>query len=140
MKLYRLNQDSWSDLGTGLCTSEFLESGSGSTHPASDDGAWITVKAEPPEGESEYRTILRTKIMPYPPGYNSDDDEDDDDEPGERKEPRVEDPGGYQRQQDTLIVWTEPESESDMALSFATAAGCGEIWNFIRKARRWTGA
>ncbi|CAB5395087.1 unnamed protein product [Rhizophagus irregularis] len=33
----------------------------------------------------------------------------------------------YQKQQDTLIVWTEPNG-SDLALSFQEAEGCTEIW------------
>ncbi|KAF9174417.1 Platinum sensitivity protein [Mortierella sp. AD010] len=36
----------------------------------------------------------------------------------------------YQRQQDTLIVWTEDNGE-DLALSFQEAEGCGEIWENI---------
>jgi protein phosphatase-4 regulatory subunit 3 len=34
---------------------------------------------------------------------------------------------GYQKQQDTLIVWTEA-SVTDMALSFQEAEGCSAIW------------
>ncbi|WFD41600.1 Platinum sensitivity protein [Malassezia psittaci] len=36
----------------------------------------------------------------------------------------------YQRQQDTLVVWTEPDG-SDMALSFQEPEGCNEIWSFL---------
>ncbi|KAH9999811.1 component of IIS longevity pathway SMK-1-domain-containing protein [Russula vinacea] len=36
----------------------------------------------------------------------------------------------YQRQQDTLIVWTEPDGV-DYALSFQDPEGCLELWNFI---------
>ncbi|CAK5262860.1 unnamed protein product [Mycena citricolor] len=36
----------------------------------------------------------------------------------------------YQRQQDTLIVWTEPNG-ADYALSFQDPEGCAEVWNFI---------
>ncbi|EPQ58973.1 DUF625-domain-containing protein [Gloeophyllum trabeum ATCC 11539] len=36
----------------------------------------------------------------------------------------------YQRQQDTLIVWTEPDGV-DYALSFQDPDGCLEVWNFI---------
>jgi len=34
----------------------------------------------------------------------------------------------YQRQGDTIVSWTEPMSRQDLALSFAEAAGCQEIW------------
>lgn len=36
----------------------------------------------------------------------------------------------YQRQQDTLIVWTEPNGV-DYALSFQDPEGCSEVWAFI---------
>ncbi|KAL7420313.1 Platinum sensitivity protein [Cryptotrichosporon argae] len=37
----------------------------------------------------------------------------------------------YQRQQDTLIVWTEPTTQLDIALSFQDPEGCRVIWEFI---------
>ncbi|KAF1972828.1 DUF625-domain-containing protein [Bimuria novae-zelandiae CBS 107.79] len=37
---------------------------------------------------------------------------------------------GYQKQQDTLIVWTE-QNGTDMALSFQEPEGCGSIWDFV---------
>ena len=39
---------------------------------------------------------------------------------------------GYQKQQDTLIVWTE-QSGTDMALSFQEADGCAVIWEFVHQ-------
>ncbi|GJJ07253.1 hypothetical protein Clacol_001453 [Clathrus columnatus] len=41
----------------------------------------------------------------------------------------------YQRQQDTLIVWTEPDG-SDYALSFQDIDGCSEVWEFIGEVQR----
>ncbi|KAI0080632.1 DUF625-domain-containing protein [Panus rudis PR-1116 ss-1] len=41
----------------------------------------------------------------------------------------------YQRQQDTLIVWTEPDGV-DYALSFQDPEGCLEVWNFIQEVQR----
>ncbi|KAG6868759.1 hypothetical protein C0993_011028 [Termitomyces sp. T159_Od127] len=41
----------------------------------------------------------------------------------------------YQRQQDTLIVWTEPNGV-DYALSFQDPEGCTEVWNFICEVQR----
>ncbi|KAI1446830.1 DUF625-domain-containing protein [Annulohypoxylon stygium] len=38
---------------------------------------------------------------------------------------------GFHKQQETLIVWTEPSSGVDMALSFQEAEGCAIIWKFI---------
>ncbi|KAK9859560.1 hypothetical protein MYU51_013655 [Penicillium brevicompactum] len=37
---------------------------------------------------------------------------------------------GYQKQQETLIVWTESNG-TDMALSFQEAEGCAVIWDFV---------
>lgn len=45
-------------------------------------------------------------------------------------ETRVTKDDGYQKQQDTLIVWTE-QNGTDMALSFQEAEGCGAIWDFV---------
>ena len=42
---------------------------------------------------------------------------------------------GYQKQQDTLIVWTEPTGV-DMALSFQEADGCAVIWDFVNHAQQ----
>jgi len=41
---------------------------------------------------------------------------------------------GFQKQQDTLIVWTEPTTSVDMALSFQESDGCATIWKFINDA------
>ncbi|KAL7628880.1 Platinum sensitivity protein [Parahypoxylon ruwenzoriense] len=38
---------------------------------------------------------------------------------------------GFNKQQETLIVWTEPTTGVDMALSFQEAEGCAMIWKFI---------
>ncbi|PVI05030.1 DUF625-domain-containing protein [Periconia macrospinosa] len=39
---------------------------------------------------------------------------------------------GYQKQQDTLIVWTE-QNGTDMALSFQEPEGCASIWDFVNE-------
>ncbi|KAF9915417.1 Platinum sensitivity protein [Lobosporangium transversale] len=41
----------------------------------------------------------------------------------------------YQRQQETLIVWSEDDGE-DLALSFQEAEGCGEIWDNINEVQQ----
>jgi len=45
-------------------------------------------------------------------------------------ETRISKDDGYQKQQDTLIVWTEPNG-IDMALSFQESEGCAAIWDFV---------
>ncbi|KAL1892229.1 Platinum sensitivity protein [Sporothrix stenoceras] len=49
---------------------------------------------------------------------------------------RIHHEDGFQRQQDTLIVWTEPTTGLDMALSFQEAEGCLMIWNFISEVQQ----
>mmetsp|Transcript_17675 Transcript_17675/g.24563 ORF Transcript_17675/g.24563 Transcript_17675/m.24563 type:complete len:103 (-) Transcript_17675:14-322(-) len=34
----------------------------------------------------------------------------------------------YILQADTLIVWNDPETDTDLALSFQEAAGCQDLW------------
>ena len=41
----------------------------------------------------------------------------------------------YQKQQETLIVWTEPNG-TDMALSFQEAEGCSAIWEFLSQVQQ----
>ncbi|CCG81982.1 Putative uncharacterized protein [Taphrina deformans PYCC 5710] len=41
----------------------------------------------------------------------------------------------YQIQQNTLIVWQEPDG-TDVALSFQEEEGCMEIWNFLRHVQK----
>ncbi|KAJ3296307.1 Platinum sensitivity protein [Borealophlyctis nickersoniae] len=40
--------------------------------------------------------------------------------------------GVYSRQQETLIVWTEP-SGMDLAISFQEPVGCDEVWDEVRQ-------
>lgn len=37
----------------------------------------------------------------------------------------------YHRQQETLIVWTDPDDETSLALSFQEPEGCNDIWDLI---------
>ncbi|GAA5922498.1 Psy2p [Sporobolomyces koalae] len=186
VKVYKLKDDAWVDLGTGTCRGVLIQQNS----PPGDmeeldkkrkkidpehEGAWIVVKREKPkqsptvaspskadaaspeadkpstssksededglndDDDDERDVILKTRVQPYPPGYS---EEFDDEECLEGEDGQTLDVGGYQRQQDTLIVWTErPEGDGDemeMALSFATSTGCAEMWEFIKAARRFT--
>ncbi|WAO85174.1 SMK-1 domain-containing protein [Fusarium falciforme] len=46
-------------------------------------------------------------------------------------ETKIQKEDGFQKQQDTLIVWQEPSNGVDMALSFQEAEGCSMIWRFV---------
>lgn len=37
---------------------------------------------------------------------------------------------------DTLIVWTEPQTQLDIALSFQDPDGCEDIWSFVCDVQR----
>ncbi|KAK3676258.1 Platinum sensitivity protein [Recurvomyces mirabilis] len=50
-------------------------------------------------------------------------------------ETRITKDDGYQKQQDTLIVWTE-QNGVDMALSFQEADGCAVIWEFVSEVQQ----
>jgi len=50
-------------------------------------------------------------------------------------ETRIVKDDSYQKQQDTLIVWTEPTG-IDMALSFQEAEGCAAIWDFVHQVQQ----
>lgn len=50
-------------------------------------------------------------------------------------ETRITKDDGYQKQQDTLIVWTETNG-IDMALSFQEAEGCAMIWDFVSEVQQ----
>jgi protein phosphatase-4 regulatory subunit 3 len=43
---------------------------------------------------------------------------------------------GWSLTPDTLIVWTEPSTTLDIALSFQDAEGCEDIWQFIAEVQR----
>lgn len=45
-------------------------------------------------------------------------------------ESKIQPDTAYQKQQDTLIVWSEGDN-FDLALSFQEKAGCDEIWEKI---------
>ncbi|GAA5884248.1 hypothetical protein JCM3774_003591 [Rhodotorula dairenensis] len=95
------------------------------------------------DSDDESDVILRSRVQPYPPGISPDDLPDDDEVTSVDENGNMTiDAGGYQRQQETLIVWTERtldenDEEQEMALSFATGSGCSEIWEFIKAARRY---
>ena len=134
VKLYRLQEDQWIDLGTGNCVGIFIDPAvPGSLAP--DEGAWIVVSKEPSPTNSDsvdVDVLLRSRIESA--GTQLDDEEDSYDDAE-----KACNFGAYQKQQDTLIVWTDKLTEMEMALSFATNSGCAEIWSFIKHARKWQG-
>ena len=50
-------------------------------------------------------------------------------------ESKIQPDTAYQKQQETLIVWSEGDN-FDLALSFQEKAGCDEIWEKICQVKR----
>ncbi|KIR57878.1 nuclear protein [Cryptococcus bacillisporus CA1873] len=103
VKVYELRDESWFDRGTGICRGMIN----------ADGHAVILVEAEGAQvqgNEDEPGGFLTKDIL-----LNSNVERDD----------------IYGKQQDTLIVWTDPESKLDIALSFQDADGCEDTWQFI---------
>ncbi|WWC85689.1 uncharacterized protein L201_000555 [Kwoniella dendrophila CBS 6074] len=110
VKVYELQDTSWHDRGTGFCKGIYDDA---------QDIALIIVekedfptdggKAESPGGFLKEELLLSA---------------------------RVEKEDIYGKQQDTLIVWTEPATGLDMALSFQDPEGCEDIWQFICEVQR----
>ena len=125
VKLYILEGQAWTDRGTGYCAGVYNE--------AKDEALLVTRKEEHCEALGDVVDA-----------GGGDDDDDDAAAPSkymlvidERLDtddyllssPVVKD-DVYQRQQDTLVVWTEPDG-SDLALSFQEPEGCNEVWDFL---------
>ena len=115
VKVYELRDNDWFDRGTGFCT-----------------GQVINVSIIPPTLVSQ--TIWRranTASQDEPKIYVESEDQP------ERMllETKIAKDDGYQKQQDTLIVWTEANG-TDMALSFQEAEGCAVIWLVVNVSER----
>jgi protein phosphatase-4 regulatory subunit 3 len=120
VKVYKLCEESWIDLGTGLWAI--------SQDPGKQDES-IIVTAEPAASTSETPPQKKAKLQ-EPIVYQTHIRQvlylsEGPDAAG----------GNYQRQQDTLIVWTEADG-TDLALSFANVQGCTQVWNFIQTVRQ----
>lgn len=116
VKLYALNADrQWDDRGTGHVTSNYVDRLKGECFSQRDPdrlSEWdiISLNLDSFSGisllvraENDGSLLLESKIQPDT---------------------------AYQKQQDTLIVWSEGDN-FDLALSFQEKAGCDEIWEKI---------
>ncbi|ODN80464.1 hypothetical protein L202_02704 [Cryptococcus amylolentus CBS 6039] len=103
VKVYELRDASWFDRGTGFCR--------GVVDDASGE-AIIVVEPEEdsPEGEEDAGGFLTRELLLHT---------------------KVERDDIYGKQQETLIVWTDPATSLDIALSFQDAEGCEDTWQFI---------
>nr|XP_018266504.1 uncharacterized protein I303_00479 [Kwoniella dejecticola CBS 10117]OBR88662.1 hypothetical protein I303_00479 [Kwoniella dejecticola CBS 10117] len=110
VKVYELQDTSWHDRGTGFCKGIYDDT---------QDIALIIVEREDFSSEGEKAEapggFLKEELL---------------------LSARVEKEDIYGKQQDTLIVWTEPATGLDMALSFQDPEGCEDIWQFICEVQR----
>ena len=123
VKLYALEEDAWADRGTGYCAGVYDEE--------MDDALIVVRREENCESLGAVEDAENAKDdAPYMVVVS---DNLDSEEFLLRTSVAKEDV--YQRQQDTLIVWTEP-SGTDLALSFQELEGCSEVWDFLSEVQR----
>ncbi|PWN18063.1 DUF625-domain-containing protein [Microstroma glucosiphilum] len=119
VKVYRLEGESWIDNGTGYCAGVYDE-----VH----DEALLVARVE---DSSALDPPPPPSIQPYYLIVSEDMDVDE----HIMLNTQVVKEDVYQKQQDTLVVWTESDG-TDMALSFQEADGCQEVWEFITEVQR----
>lgn len=142
VKVYELAGETWEDRGTGYCAGVYDEG---------QDEALLVARLEEHsiklEGAMPDPRRPANRLDPLLP-VGSEDESESDANPDRGPFPyflivsqdlntdaimlksRVVKEDVYQKQQETLVVWTEPDG-TDMALSFQEAEGCMEVWEFI---------
>lgn len=144
VKVYELKGETWFDRGTGYCAGVYDEH---------NDAALLVARME----ETCRRLTLGSngtdeQPLARPPEQAGDDEQIGAEGREDREhyvlvvsenlesddlllKARVVKDDVYQRQQDTLVVWTEPDG-TDMALSFQEADGCHEVWEFLTEVQK----
>ncbi|KAI2092610.1 Platinum sensitivity protein [Ophidiomyces ophidiicola] len=118
VKVYELKDNDWFDRGTGFCTGQILD-----VRPLP---SWLShTRARMPAGA--LAPVHQAIVCDEPRILVESEDQPD----RMLLETKISKDDGYQKQQETLIVWTEPNG-TDMALSFQEADGCAVIWEFVR--------
>lgn len=149
VKVYELKGETWFDRGTGYCAGVYDEQHDAALLVARMEEGCRKLTVVPDEMGEDGEGIEEQGIL-------TGDTVGDDQAGAEGKEDREhfmlvvsEDLGTedlllktrvvkedvYQRQQDTLVVWTEPDG-TDMALSFQEADGCHEVWEFLTEVQK----
>lgn len=127
VKLYVLENQAWADRGTGYCASVYDQS--------RDEALLVVRKEECCESLGEVADVPATlgssaSGKEYILVVNESLDTDD----YLLHAPVIKE-DVYQRQHDTLMVWTDLEGQ-DMALSFQELEGCHEIWDFVTEVQQ----
>lgn len=144
VKVYELKGETWFDRGTGYCAGVYDEHNDAALLVArmeetcrrltlGSNGTDEQPLGRPPEstGDDEHmgaegREDREHYVLVVSENLDSDD---------LLLKARVVKEDVYQRQQDTLVVWTEPDG-TDMALSFQEADGCHEVWEFLTEVQK----
>lgn len=118
VKVYELRDNDWFDRGTGFCTGQVVNVCSRDSRRRRNRGGVC-------------RAIADFRPQDEPRIYVESEDQPD----KLLLETRIIKDDSYQKQQDTLIVWTESNG-TDMALSFQEAEGCAAIWDFVHQVQQ----
>ncbi|KAI9678462.1 MAG: Platinum sensitivity protein [Trizodia sp. TS-e1964] len=150
VKVYELRNNDWFDRGTGFCMGRLLDVSSPTRNGLSSPSGRLPSTAEMAGGRGGHQspiTTSRAALLPLgltfvansPPACSQDDPriyvESEEQPELIILETRISRHEGYQKQQDTLIVWTEPTG-TNMALSFQEADGCSAIWDFVENVQQ----
>ncbi|KNZ59463.1 uncharacterized protein VP01_1727g2 [Puccinia sorghi] len=124
VKVYELQAQTWIDRGTGHCIGIYEPSPPQATtkdkkdhHQSYSNPPIARLETIKKRSKTSHRRRKSYRASLNPPRW-------------------PEGGGIYQKQQATLVVWTEPDG-TDMALSFATPQGCQEIWSFLCDVQNW---
>lgn len=139
VKVYELSNETWQDRGTGYCAGVYDEGHDEALLVARMEDECLKIEGALPDPRRQMdkmdpllpveidadSTRSETGPLPYylivSPSLDTEEI---------LLKSRVVKEDVYQKQQDTLVVWTEPDG-TDMALSFQEAEGCHEVWEFI---------
>ena len=145
VKVYELQGETWFDRGTGYCAGVYDEQHDAALLVARIEEGCRKLKLVPGEGdvESEGAEDRSLTLEDEQVGVEGKEDRKHfmlvvSEALGEEElllKTRVVKEDVYQRQQDTLVVWTEPDG-TDMALSFQEADGCHEVWEFLTEVQK----
>ncbi|PGG98601.1 hypothetical protein AJ80_09510 [Polytolypa hystricis UAMH7299] len=117
VKVYELRDNDWFDRGTGLCTGQVID---------------VRIKSRKLDiAGFGFSSPAQCLAFDIPRIYVESEDQPD----RVLLETRVSKEDGYQKQQETLIVWTE-QNGVDMALSFQEPEGCAVIWDFLNNVQQ----
>ncbi|KAJ5495127.1 hypothetical protein N7539_000243 [Penicillium diatomitis] len=141
VKVYELRQNDWFDRGTGFCTGHI----SGVCDNLALSLPCITFSVARSSFVDAPTSRSRDLLIAWrAESSNRRQPEDEipriyvesEDEPIRvLLESKITKEDGYQKQQETLIVWTESDG-TDMALSFQEAEGCAVIWDFVHSVQQ----